>query len=286
MDGDDEMSLTTEAAPRLISGMSDEDYHSDPALSSSGAKRLLPPSCPALFQHERQHGRPPKASFDYGHAAHAKVLGIGAELVVVEAEDWRTKAAQQQRAEAYAAGKVPVLAREARQVDAMADAIAAHPLASALLDPDRGAPEQSIFWRDNEHGIERRARLDWLPDSDGGRLIVADYKSAISAERSAIRKAVASFGYYQQAPWYIDALHALGLAEEVAFLFVFQEKAAPYLVNVVELDAEAMRIGRQRNHRAMEVFAECSATGVWPGYSDDVDLISLPGWATYLEESA
>ena len=30
---------------------------------------------------------------------------------------------------------------------------------------------------------------------------------------------------------------------------------------------------------ALEVFAECTETGVWPGYSDDIAYLSLPTWA-------
>lgn len=279
------MTLATTGAA-LVPEMDEAEYHRSHALSSSGAKKLLPPSCPAIYKWERDHGQPPKAAFDFGHAAHAAVLGVGAPLAVIDAEDWRTKAAQEARKVAYAEGKTPVLTSEAAQVDAMATALREHPVASALLDPDRGQPEQSIFWRDERFGIDRRARLDWLPDTDGGRLIVGDYKTTQSAEPAAIRKAVANYGYYMQAPWYIDAVRALGLAEDVFFVFIFQEKAAPHLITVAELDVAAMKAGWARNDEAMAVFAECAETGDWPGYTTEVELISLPSWATYIEESA
>jgi hypothetical protein len=258
------------------------DYHQHPALSASGAKKLLPPSCPAIFKWEQDNGRPGKRAFDFGHAAHAKVLGVGAEIVTVDAADWRTKAAKEAADAARAVGQVPLLAHEVAQVDAMAAALRQHPFASALFDPARGGkPEQSAFWHDAMYGVDRRCRFDWLPATDGGRLIVPDYKSAASAEPTAFARAAANFGYHQQDAWYRDAALALGLAEDVVFVFVVQEKTAPYLVTVCELDADAVQVGRRRNQLALEVFAECSATGVWPGYSDDVELISLPGWATY-----
>jgi hypothetical protein len=280
------MSLTIPAGGLLVPDMDEAEYHAHPALSSSGAKKLLPPSCPALFKWERENKRPEKRAFDLGHAAHAKVLGVGARLAVVDALDWRTKAAREARDEAYAEGLTPVLAHEDEQITGMAAAILEHPIASAVFDPDYGSPEQSLFWCDERFGVERRARLDWLPEPSGGRLIVADYKTCISAEPAAIRKTVANYGYYMQAPWYIDAVRALGLAEDVSFVFVFQEKTAPYLVTVVELDAMALRLGAARNDQALAVFAECTETGDWPGYSDEVELISLPSWATYIEESA
>lgn len=263
----------------LVPDMSDVEYHQHPALSSSGAKKLLPPSCPALFKYERDHGQAPKDVFDFGRAAHAEVLGVGGELVVVEADNWMTKAAKAQREEARAEGKTALLAHEAEQVRGMAQALAAHPIASALFDPDRGAAEQSVFWHDERFGVDRRARFDWLPDAGSGRLVIGDYKSAASAEPGAIAKAVANFGYALQDAFYTDAARALG-HEDPAFLFAFQAKTPPYLVTVVELDAAAKAHGARQVARALEVFAECSATDTWPAYTDGIELITLPVWAT------
>lgn len=257
-------------------------YFADPvpdgSLSSSGAKRLLPPSCPAIFRHEQIHGRANKPAFDLGHAAHKLVLGAGAPLAVIDAADWRTNAAKAARDTAYAAGQVPLLAAEHEQVTAMANALRENEIVGELFDHNHGAPEQSLFWRDQRHEVWRRARLDWLPDATDGRLIIADYKTCVSAEPAAFAKAVANYGYYMQAPWYIDGVLALGLAERVAMVFIAQEKTAPYLVTVFELDADALRVGRARNDQAIELYAECMATDTWPSYSSDVELLSLPGW--------
>jgi hypothetical protein len=268
--------------PGLYDGLTDEVYHGDPvpegSLSSSGARRLLPPSCPALFKHERDHGSKAKRTFDVGHAAHKLVLGVGPDLVVVDAPDWRTKAAQQQRDEAYASGAVPVLAREFAEVRAMAEALKRHDLARALLDPTRGSGEQSAFWVDDETDVWRRARFDWLPDATG-HLIVPDYKTAACSSPAAFRRAAASFGYHQQASWYLDAVRALGLAETASFIFIVQEKSAPYLVSIIELDSQAMKLGAEENRRAIDIFARCMRSDTWPGYHEGVALIGLPPWA-------
>lgn len=265
--------------------LTSEQYHGDPvpggSLSASGAKRLLPPSCPAIFDYERTHGRPEKATFDFGHAAHLHVLGVGAQIVAVDADNWRTKAAQEAKAAAYEDGKTPLLVGDVAVVEAMAAAIRAHPVAAALLNPENGKAEQALFRQDERTGTWLRSMLDWLPDAGNGRMIVPDYKTAVSASPQAFAKAVANYGYHQQDAWYRDMVKNLGLAEEVAFVFIVQEKTAPYLVTVVELDAEAVRIGRELNLEAIDVFAACQTSGRWPGYADDVELIALPQWATY-----
>lgn len=260
--------------------MSNDTYHADPvpggSLSCSGAKKLLPPSCPALFKHEQEHGRPDKKEFDLGTAAHMLALGAGTELVVIPGERWDTKEAKTKVAQARLAGKVPLKERDMDVVLAMAEKLKEHPLALALFD--NGRPEQSLFWVDDESGIWRRARLDWLPTELHGRMIIPDYKTARSAEPEQFAKSAADYGYHQQHPWYTDAVEALGLAEDPAFLFVVQEKTAPYLVTICQLHAEDVRIGRMLNRRAITTYARCVEQGRWPGYSDDVEPIALPGW--------
>jgi hypothetical protein len=261
--------------------MTAEQYHADPvpggSLSSSGARKLL--ECPAKFDHERRHGRPPKKEFDFGHAAHKLVLGAGPELRHVKHPNLLTKAAKAERDAAYVDGAVPLLTADWEKVHAMADAIRADRVASRLLDPWHGRPEQALFWRDERSGVMRRALLDWLPDRGPGRMIVPDYKTTTSCADDAIEKTVNTYGYHQQAPWYLDGVGALDLAADPQFVFIFQEKTAPFLVRVVQLSPNAMRIGRHLNRKAIATWQACTASGQWPGYSDDIDVISLPAWA-------
>ena len=261
--------------------MTNEEYHADRgSLSSSGARMLLPPSCPALFRHAQDTPQEPKKTFELGSAAHKLVLGEGPDLVQVDADKWTTNAVKAEVAAIRDEGGIPLKPAEYQQVHDMADALRRHPIASMLFDPARGRPEQSLFWRDRPTSVMRRARFDWLPDARSGRLIIPDYKTCRSAEPGALARAVEDFGYHQQDDWYRAAARALNLADDsAAFVFVCQEKTAPYVVTVVEMDAEARRIGAARNRRALEVFAECTETGVWPGYSDEIAYLSLPAWA-------
>jgi hypothetical protein len=262
-----------------------ETYHADPvpwgSLSSSGARKLLPPSCPALYRWEQDHGQATKRVFELGTAAHKEVLGNGPELVVIDG-DWRTKAAKQARDDARAAGAVPLHTHEYEQVQAMAAALRAHPDAARLFDASRGKPEQSLFWVDEDDKTTwRRARYDWYPVRTGNRLIIPEYKTTTCADPGTLRRTVYSYGYHMQAAFYLDGAKALGLAgdTEPAFIFVFQEKTPPYLVTVAELDPLALEIGRARNRDAIARYAECTRTGRWPGYSSDVVTLSLPPWA-------
>ncbi|WP_326600555.1 PD-(D/E)XK nuclease-like domain-containing protein [Rhodococcus sp. PD04] len=271
-------------APGLYLDVPEAIYHGDRGtLSQSGAKKLLPPSCPAIFHYEREHPPAPKDVFDIGSAAHALVLGVGDPIARLDFDDWKTKAAREARDEARAEGKTPLLAKDYETVHAMAAALRKHPLAATLFAD--GRPEVSAFWTDAETGVGRRARFDWLPNADPRRRrVIPDYKTTSDANPSKFAKSAADFGYYMQAPWYLDAIAATEGDTEAAFLFVVQSKTPPYLVSVVELDHDALMLGHRLNRRALEIYAECESSGVWPGYGDDVHYVSLPSWVHYEKE--
>lgn len=263
--------------PGLYADLPAESYHADivpgGSLSSTGARKLIAPGCPAKFRYTQDHPQPYKKVFDFGTAAHKIVLGDGPELVIFDRPRWDTDAIKGEIAMAREEGKIPLKPHEHAQIMAMADALRRHPEAGPLLEPNSGTPEQSIFWTDRGTGIHCRARIDWLrhdgePD---------DYKSARSAEPGKFEKDAAEYGYHQQADWYLTGLRELGYADEsTPFRFVVQEKEPPYVVTVARLDTEALRIGRLLNEAARYLYARCMETGHWPGYSEVTELISLP----------
>jgi hypothetical protein len=253
-----------------------EVYHQQSALSASGMKKLLPPSCPAIFRYEQDHPQPPKKEFDFGHAAHRLVLGAGEDLAVIDAPDWKTKSARDQKDAARAEGFVPLLPQDMDKARTMADEVRRHPLASALFQG--GRPEQSLFWNDAVTGIARRARLDWLSDPRESRLIVADYKTTTSVDLDDIERSVYEYGYNVQNVQYTDAVRALGLGgEDTVMVFVFQMKTPPFLIRVVQLEQMALKIGRAKIRAAIDKYRECLSAGVWPGY-DDIAYAALPVW--------
>lgn len=264
--------------------LSNDDYHADPvpggSLSSTGARRILPPGCPAQFDYDRHHPPETKPHFDVGHAAHLLVLGAGTEMVVVPYENWTTKAARTARDEARAEGLIPVLIPQHEQVCAMAAALRAHPFAGLLFDHERGRPEASLFWVDAQTGVWCRARFDFLPDRiPGARMIIPDYKTAAAVDIDALSRSCATWGYHQQDAWYRAGAQALDLAaDDCRFVLVCQAKDPPYLVTVIEMDHVAQRLGQQLNRQALQLYARCQEAKHWPPHAEDVVSINLPAW--------
>lgn len=280
----------------MYSGIPDEVYHADRgSLSSSGARALLAPSCPEIFRHQQLEPPAPKPQYDFGHVAHKFVLGEGSEIVELDPAihglnqngspskaPTNTAMWQEAAQEARQRGQIPMRIAEVAKARAMAAKVREHPLAAALLAD--GTPELSGYWHDSETGVRLRFRPDWLPNPGRGRLIVVDYKTATSAHPGHFAKAAADYGYHQQVPWYLDGLAACDISNDAAFVFIVQSKSPPYPVSVIELKPDDIELGRRRNRKAIDLYAQCVAADHWPDYGQGVHSVSLPSYAVYQQE--
>lgn len=263
----------------------DEDwYHQDfgpvpeGSLSVSGAKLLLPPGCPAIYDYRRRHRKPPSGEMELGTVVHGMILRTGQPVEVIDAADWRTKAAKEARAAALEAGSVPMLPHQHAEARAIADAVLADPDAGGLLA--EGDAEQSLFWIDPKWDIWLRGRTDWLTYFDGQPVIV-DIKTAASASPEKFAKSVDDYRYYMQDPHYREGIAAILGCEpgDVDFVFVAVPTEPPYLVMTYRLTAEDVALGREANAIAREKYRDCTDSGTWPKWSDDITELALPGYA-------
>jgi len=258
--------------PGIYDGVSNAAYHADPALGSTSLKTLATKT-PAHWLYDSTHPRHSDA-FDLGTVAHSLILeGDESGVDVYDFPAWTTKFAKDAREKSRAEGKTPLLTKDWAQVQAMRDAVMAHPAARAALTGHKA--EQSVFWE--EDGLPLKCRPDaWQP----GKLW--DLKTTVNADPNEFGKTAHNFGYHQSAAHYIDGVK-VATGEELPFGFILVEKTKPYLVSVVELDWEAVNIGRALNDRAKRIYRECTDTGNWPGYPS-TEPISLPQWAVYESE--
>lgn len=276
--------------PGVVAGMSDEEYHGDPvhggSLSYTGMKAIL--RAPARYHHDRGV-RVDKPAFDAGHVVHAKVLGTGAEYVEIPERllasngAASTKDAKRFVAEARLAGQVPLKASVLAPLEAVAEAVLAHPLARALLERP-GVSEASAFAPDPVTGVWLRVRVDRLPDPGEGRTICVDVKTSRSAYPPDFRRQAAELGYdIQRAlyPWVVSMARG---DEDPAFVFVVVEHDPPHLVSVVEMGPDFEAVGRSRVCRAIDTYHRCRESGTWPGYAPVVHTVEPPLWLTLAEE--
>lgn len=275
--------------PGLYPDIPEDQYHADPvperSLSVSGAKLLLPPSCPARFEHARRHGGKHTRAMDAGTRAHALVLGKGAEqLAVLGFENYRTDKAKAARDAAIAAGKIPTLPHELDEARAIADAVRDDDLAGGLFA--QGEAELSMFWKDPDWDIWLRGRLDWLTWFDGFPCIV-DLKKTTDASPGEFARSVDKYRYYMQDPHYRDGLGILLDCDpdEIDFVFVAVEPEPPHFVMTYRLDPDDVALGRECNAIAREIFRDCNSSGLWPKWSQSIHDLPLPPYARRRIES-
>lgn len=274
--------------PGLHYAIDAETYHADPApepsLSSSVAAVLLNRSPRhAWTAHPRlnpDHEPEERALLDFGSAAHALLLGRGKGIEVIDHADWRTKAAKEARGEAYAAGKTPILAKDAMRAEVMVTAaraqIAAIPEAVEAFGPD-GASEVVLVWRDGD--VWCRGMVDRLRIA-GTTAVICDFKTTTaSAHPAAVSRRLYDMGYDLQAAFYRRGLLALRPdVTRVLSLLLTQETEPPFALSAVTLDPATFALAEKRIAAALGMWRHCLRAGQWPGYPPAVATAELPGW--------
>lgn len=259
-----------------------ELYHQDPcpepSLSSSIAKLLLRSPRHGWLAHPRlnpNHEPVRKAAFDLGSAWHACLLNSDEPYRIIDAADYRTKAAQNARDKAYEEGRIPLLPHQFEQVQAMVREarrqLAAHrDAADAFL---AGDPERTLIWREGD--VWCRCRLDWLPDQ-GTRF--DDAKSTTDASPDAWQRRCFDLGFDIQAAFYLRGIRAVLGIPNPSFRFVVQEVDPPYALSVCALMPSAQEMADRKVAAAIELWRRCLKANSWPGYASRTAFLDPPVW--------
>ena len=270
----------------IIDHLSNEEYHADPAVSASHLHQVARSGQHYWARYVTKVPELPKstAAMITGSLVHCAVLEPIELLKRYGACPPRnTKPGKEAAAEMQANGIEPVSGSDLQQAQHMASAVRRHPCAAELLSD--GKPETSIWWDDPETGLRCKCRPDWINDgikcrpdwiNDG---ICVDLKTTADASPKGFARSVAGFRYHVQAAHYL----ACGLFDR--FIFIAVEKEAPFAVGVYELDADALAEGQRLRDRDLQRIANCRAMAAWPGYGDELQTISLPGWAFYGDDT-
>lgn len=260
-----------------IHHMSDAEYFALDALSHSDTKLLR--RCPAFYRYVKDNdAREFKSEYDFGHVVHELALGAGGGIDVIDAPDWRTKAARDERDESRAAGRAPILVADYEQAKACVEALRRHPIAAKLLDT-ADHTEIAMTW--DHDGVKLKAKLDLVAGRFGVDLKTTDYAATESFGRSA-----GKYGYATQDAWYREALRECAGITDPAFLFLVVEKDPPFLVNVIQLDEYDVELGARSNERMIDLYRRCRDADEWPAYGDGINVAQLPRWAEIEMETA
>lgn len=181
--------------------------------------------------------------------------------------DRRTKEGKAILAELAESGKEILSKEDAEAILAM----------EVEFDKIRGAwlkdaqTEVAMAWTNEETGVLCKGRLDAITKD-----YVIDYKTTTDAGTNAFQREALKYGYDLQAAMYLEAARANGYNPK-GFVFIVQEKNAPYLINVIHAGEAFLDRGVWIMRDLLTKYKKCCETGEWPGYGEN-ELI-IPEWA-------
>lgn len=283
----------------LVESMPMDEYQArcnmnrpDWSLSKSMLSTLM--DCPAKFRHEYIDGAEQDEAdhLNVGCAVHTLALEPqhfdATYYTITEGvkRDARTAAYKQEIENA--GGRTMLTAKDFANIQGMAKALMADPLARGLLDGP-GYIEASIFYTCPKTGLRKRVRPDWFRKD--GKLVV-NIKTTHSAKPDLFYKTAWDFGYDMGAAMELEAMDALfGPDPERNYVLLIIEPTAPHVIGAFDtrrpmttgddennIQTSYAEVGATRVEKAMARFVDCMNAGRWPGYVEGVDPMRVPGW--------
>lgn len=271
--------------PGVYNNISESDYHADPcdtaSLSASIAKIIWEKSpLHAWLAHPKlnpDYEPENKRQFDLGSAAHAVFLEKSeSKLSVICADDYRTKAAQEARDEAYANNLIPVLERERDDVVIMASEAKKFIMETELAGMfDNGSSEITLI-ADYE-GAKLRVRIDFLP---ADRLIIIDHKTGKVSPKPEnwINRQLFRMNYDIQAYMYQLLNELTGGPPNSKFIFLVQENTKPFACSLIGAGPSVIESGKKKFRYALHKWKWCLEFNKWPAYDTRIAWADVPPW--------
>jgi hypothetical protein len=260
-----------------------EEYRAHPALNFSAAK-ILASQTPAHFrQYVDGGGLEETVAMRMGTGVHDMLQGIpfrGAIKPTHHPDDpLDTWHGAKKWCKAWITEQTePVFsAEEAEFTLGMRRSLEAHGLFSKIMElcPERERPVFAEY-----RGVQLKALLDMSGFDSQGNRFIADLKTTDNASPKKWVRKCADMQYNMQASWYSNVLAlAENLSERLNFLFGVVESKPPHLVAIYSLPEEAWSQGQAMMDLAVDRYRECMESGVWEGYSNQIQCLEWPRWA-------
>ena len=214
--------------------------------------------------------------FDIGKAFHTSVLGAGDPFVVLDYPDYRTKAAQEEKKQAYQDGKTPILIHEYDPISRMT-AAAHKAIYKAGYDKtwERGLSEQGFL--NNVDGCPCRCLADRITTVKEN--VIFDLKSTAGMAKPGawIRDAM-KFGIDVRVAHYLDVVAAETGQDNFDYIFIVVEKKEPYAAAVFRLSDRLIALGKSKIAIAREQWLKYLDEDEWPAWPGHVQTAEAAEW--------
>lgn len=263
-----------------IRKISVSDYDSLDRIRSSQLKVIIDGSPKRLrYELDCDEEEPDSDAFETGRAFHLLVLEphMYSKEVVVFRDGQSRKSVGYERFRARYPYKTILLEKEVPMVEQMAAAVLSDPLAKEYLAHVQ--PEMSVLWTDQETGIECRARLDGLDETEPATPIIVELKSSRDCGVDKFGRQANDLLYHLSWAMYRSGYMAVrGAAPEL--VTIVAEKEPPWDVVVYRVPEIAILAGEVLFREALTTLKKCRDSGQWVGKGGGiVQELKLPKWA-------
>ncbi len=250
-----------------------KDYHALPNIGSTDLKNAYSKS--ALHYWHGKHGPRPKptAAMNQGSAVHARIgepETFDKEFAIKpEGLNLRTKEGKLWKEEQ--GNKILLDTSFGEALKGIEEAFLASP--GRRYYEMEGESEFTFVWE--QENMPAKCRPDWVSND---RKIIVDLKTTQDASKRGFQRSIGTYSYHLQAAWYCMGVEAVTGVKPEEFTFIAIEKTAPYGIGVYKADQEMLEIGKEKCLEALSMIATWEDLQIFPGYSEEVELISLPPW--------
>lgn len=251
------------------------DYYNDHTRISKSGLDLINRS-PAHYKWSIENPKEETEALIFGKLVHCLILepeNYNDKFLVTLKIDRRTKEGKEyyQNVLDNLNGRIIISEEQKEQASIMASKVLNHSLGSRLLS--NGKSEVKIYWECPITGCRFRSMIDYLND------YVIDLKTTEDARPETFQRSIVKYRYDVQGAVYLDAVELSTGIRPKGFIIIAIEKTEPYNVAIYLLDEIAIESGKSKYIRNAFTYKECFESNYWPGYEEQVNLISLPSYA-------
>ncbi|WP_151824517.1 PD-(D/E)XK nuclease-like domain-containing protein [Acinetobacter bereziniae] len=272
---------------KMTLDMSNADYHSHPAVSSSQLKTIL--RSPAHFYAKHIAGCEYKqtSAMAIGTAVHSLFLephNFENDCAIEPVVNKRTNEGKAKNEEFLLANlnKTIITQQQFESASAMVEAMKKHPMFKMILSG--GIREASVFYKDDETDLDCRVRFDWHVAPNVSEFfpngLIMDIKKTTDARESEFARSCQKYGYALSASMYLQGYKAYyGSDSNPTFLFFVVEEDSPFESIIYYASDEMIFAGEIKRREAMLKLQQAKSNNEWSGYSKQIQQINLPVWA-------
>jgi hypothetical protein len=137
--------------------------------------------------------------------------------------------------------------------------------------------ETEVMYHVDYNGIRLKAAIDGVA---GDYLWDIKTTGLGEATPAGMLKSIRNYRYNLQAYWYRLVYEIATGKRPLGFRFLFVEKEPPFATSICEVGPELMSWAVSDFEKAVNLYRDCTASGVWPAYTDEIQVIDVKTTST------